>query len=92
MTDSFWYPSVEDILDIHEDIVSEYPDTSPGIWSRGDIEFALECISEGASVRAKRLTGAMDKTGHGDGRGYCGTNSSQRRDGRYSSRARITGR
>ncbi len=27
MTDSFCYPPVEDILDIHEDIVSEYPDT-----------------------------------------------------------------
>ena len=25
MTDSFWYPSVEDVLDIHEDIASEYP-------------------------------------------------------------------
>ena len=47
MTDSFWYPSVEDILDIHEDIVSEYPDTSSGIRSRGDVEFALEYISEG---------------------------------------------
>ena len=47
MTDSFWYPSVEDILDIHEDIVSEYPETSSGIRSRGDIEFALECISGG---------------------------------------------
>jgi death-on-curing protein len=48
MTDSFWYPSVEDILDIHEDIVSEYPDTSSGIQSRGDIEFTLEYISEGS--------------------------------------------
>ena len=46
MTDSFWYPSVKDILDIHEDIVSEYPETSSGIRSRGDIEFALEYISE----------------------------------------------
>jgi death-on-curing protein len=48
MTDSFWYPSVEDVLGIHEDIVSEYPDTSPGIQSRGDIEFTLEYISEGS--------------------------------------------
>lgn len=48
MTDSFWYPSVEDVLDIHEAIVSEYPDTSAGIQSRGDIEFALEYISEGS--------------------------------------------
>lgn len=48
MADSFWYPSVDDVLDIHEDIVSEYPDTSPGIQSPGDIEFALEYISEGS--------------------------------------------
>jgi death-on-curing protein len=48
MTDSFWYPSVEDVLGIHEDIVSEYPDTSPGVRNRGDIEFALEYVSEGS--------------------------------------------
>jgi death-on-curing protein len=48
MTDSFWYPSVEDVLDIHEDVVSEYPDTSPGVQSRGDVEFALTYVSEGS--------------------------------------------
>ncbi|MFC5368304.1 type II toxin-antitoxin system death-on-curing family toxin [Salinirubrum litoreum] len=47
MTDSFWYPSVDDVLNIHEDIVSEYPDTSPGVHRRGDIEFALAYVSEG---------------------------------------------
>lgn len=47
MADSFRYPSVGDVLDIHENIVSEYPGTSPGIRSRGDVEFALEYISEG---------------------------------------------
>ena len=47
MADSFWYPSVEDVLDIHEDIVSEYSNTSPGVQSRGDIAFALEYVSEG---------------------------------------------
>ena len=47
MTDSFWYPSVDDVLDIHEDVVSEYPNTSPGVRSRGDVEFALEYVSEG---------------------------------------------
>ncbi|WP_251344133.1 type II toxin-antitoxin system death-on-curing family toxin [Haloplanus halophilus] len=39
-----WYPSVGDVLDIHEDIVSEYSDTSPGVRSRGDVEFALEYV------------------------------------------------
>jgi len=57
MTDSFWYPSVDDVLDIHEDIVSEYPDTSPGIRTRGDIEFVLEYVSEGSF-------GAVPETTH----------------------------
>jgi death-on-curing protein len=48
MTDSFWYPSVEDVLDIHEDIVSEYPGTSPGVQPRGDVESALSSVSEGS--------------------------------------------
>jgi death-on-curing protein len=48
MTDSLWYPSVDDVLDIHEDIVSEYPDTSPGVQRRGDIAFALAYVSEGS--------------------------------------------
>jgi death-on-curing protein len=48
MTDSFWYPSVEDVLDIHGDIVSEYPDTSPGIQNRGDVGFALAYVREGS--------------------------------------------
>jgi death-on-curing protein len=47
MADSFWYPSVEDVLTIHDDIVSEYPDTEPGIQNRGDVEFALQYIEEG---------------------------------------------
>ena len=47
MTASFWYPSVEDILAIHDEIVSEYSDTSPGVQSRGDVEFALDYVSEG---------------------------------------------
>lgn len=41
MTDSFWYPDVEDVLAIHQDIVSEYPQTSSGVRRRGEIEFAL---------------------------------------------------
>ena len=47
MSESLWYPSVEDVLDIHEDIVSEYPDTDPGVHDQGGIEFALDYIEEG---------------------------------------------
>jgi len=48
MTDSLWYPSVEDVIAIHDDIVSEYPDTPSGVQNRGDIEFALNYIEEGS--------------------------------------------
>lgn len=37
-----WHPAVEDVVAIHEEIVSEYPETEPGVRSRGDIEFAVE--------------------------------------------------
>jgi death-on-curing protein len=47
MGDSLWYPSVEDVLAIHEDIVAEYPDTPSGIRDRGDVEFVLSYIEEG---------------------------------------------
>ena len=39
-----WYPTTEDVLAIHDDIVSEYDDTGPGIMHRGDVDFALESI------------------------------------------------
>lgn len=42
-----WYPSVTDVITIHEDILDEYPDTEPGIRNREDIAFALEFIKEG---------------------------------------------
>lgn len=48
MANSFWYPSVEDVLAIHDDIVSEYSDTHAGIKDRGDIDFALTYIEDGS--------------------------------------------
>lgn len=48
MSKSLWYPSVEDVLAIHNDIVSEYPNTPSGIKNQGDIEFALNYIEEGS--------------------------------------------
>jgi len=48
MADSFWYPSVDDVLAIHDDIVSEYSDTPAGVQNRGDIEFALNYIDDGS--------------------------------------------
>ena len=48
MSKSLWYPSVEDVLAIHDDIVSEYPNTPSGVKNRGNIEFALSYIEEGS--------------------------------------------
>jgi len=47
MGDSLWYPSVADVLAIHEDIVAEYPNTPSGVRDRGDVEFALNYIEHG---------------------------------------------
>ena len=48
MVDSMWYPSVEDVIAIHDDIVSEYTETDQGIQTRGDIEFVLNHIEHGS--------------------------------------------
>lgn len=47
MADAFWYPSVEDVVAIHDDVVSEYADTGSGVRDRGGSEFALEYVQEG---------------------------------------------
>ncbi len=47
MANSFWYPSPDDVLDIHGSIVSEYDDTAAGVQNRGDIEFALSYVEDG---------------------------------------------
>ncbi|MFW6321723.1 MAG: type II toxin-antitoxin system death-on-curing family toxin [Halohasta sp.] len=48
MADSVWYPTVADVIAIHDDIVSEYADTHRGVRNRGDIEFALTYIEDGS--------------------------------------------
>jgi len=48
MVDSIWYPSVEDVIGIHSDIVSEYAETHQGVRNRGDIEFALNYVEHGS--------------------------------------------
>lgn len=47
MNDDIEYPSVELIIDLHEQIVEEGDDTEPGIRSEEAIESALRYISEG---------------------------------------------
>lgn len=48
MGDSVWYPSVEDVIAIHDDIVSEYTETHRGVRNRGDIEFAISYVEHGS--------------------------------------------
>jgi len=48
MADSLWYPSVEDVVTVHDDVAAEYPDTPAGVRNRGDIEFTLNYIEEGS--------------------------------------------
>ncbi|MFC7325870.1 type II toxin-antitoxin system death-on-curing family toxin [Halorubrum rutilum] len=47
MTDDLAYPSVELILDLHEQIVAEGDTTEPGVRSEDTIGSALQYISEG---------------------------------------------
>ena len=47
MTDDLAYPSVELILDLHEQIVAEGDTTEPGVRSEDAIGSALQYISEG---------------------------------------------
>ncbi|WP_459191050.1 type II toxin-antitoxin system death-on-curing family toxin [Halosimplex sp. J119] len=47
MTDDLAYPSVELILDLHEQVVVEGDTTEPGVRSEDAISSALEYISEG---------------------------------------------
>ena len=47
MTDDFAYPSVELILHLHEQVVTEGDATEPGVRSENAIASALQYISEG---------------------------------------------
>lgn len=58
MADSLWYPSVDDVIAIHDDIVSEYSNTYAGVHNCGDIEFALDYVESGNF-------GTVPKTIHG---------------------------
>lgn len=45
--DGIWYPSVDDILVIHDDIVDEDPDASRGVQDPDRIEFAISFVRDG---------------------------------------------
>lgn len=41
------YPTVEEIIEIHGDIIEDDPNAEPGLKHRGDIEYAIEYIEHG---------------------------------------------
>lgn len=43
----YWYPTVEEIVEIHDDIIEEDPDGEPGIEDPERIQFAVDYIREG---------------------------------------------
>jgi death-on-curing protein len=45
--DDLWYPSVADVLTVHEDIQAEDPDATPGVADESRIEHALDRIEHG---------------------------------------------
>lgn len=42
-----FYPSVEEIIEIHNDIIEDDPDAEPGLKNRGDLEYAIDHIQFG---------------------------------------------
>lgn len=45
--DEFWYPTLKDVLAIHDDIITEDPDGEPGVENRERIQFALDYVEHG---------------------------------------------
>lgn len=45
--DEPFYPTVEEIVEIHGDIIEDDPNAEPGLKHRGDIEYAIEYIEHG---------------------------------------------
>ncbi|GAA0665093.1 type II toxin-antitoxin system death-on-curing family toxin [Natronoarchaeum mannanilyticum] len=43
----FWYPTVEDIVRVHDDIIEEDPDGEPGIEDRERIQYAVDYVKHG---------------------------------------------
>lgn len=44
----FWYPTVEEIIEIHDAIITEDPDGQPGIEAEDRIQFAIDHVKFGS--------------------------------------------
>ncbi|MFC6974844.1 type II toxin-antitoxin system death-on-curing family toxin [Halomicroarcula sp. GCM10025709] len=45
--DGFWYPTVDEIVEIHDEIIAEDDDSQSGIEDRDRIQFAIDYIRDG---------------------------------------------
>lgn len=45
--DDIWYPTVDDVLSLHSDIIEDDPNSTPGVQDEERIEFALDYVEEG---------------------------------------------
>jgi len=45
--DPFWYPTVDDILTIHDDIIEEDEDSEPGVRDSDQIQYAIDHVKHG---------------------------------------------
>lgn len=54
MAATVWYPTDEEVLTIHDDILSEYPQRESGVQDSGDIEFACSTSTTRRSERHRR--------------------------------------
>jgi|GEM_PF-2409395 len=47
MDHDIFYPTAEEVIAIHDDIIEEDEDATSGVLSEGSIDYALECIEHG---------------------------------------------
>jgi len=45
--EEFWYPTVEDVVTIHDDIIEEDEDSEPGVRDSNQIQYAIDHIKHG---------------------------------------------
>jgi death-on-curing protein len=45
--DDHWYPTVEDVVFIHDQIIAEDPDSESGIHNRDQIQFVIDYVKHG---------------------------------------------
>lgn len=50
----FWYPTVEEIVGIHDDIIAEDPDGEPGIENQERIQYVIDYVKHGMSEKSRK--------------------------------------